>query len=175
MMYDVSTICKYQHALLWADLIFPVENLKLHFNCLSFFKQIPCQIVHIFSYPVAFLPFLDFWYFTIYLLFTTILLRKALSVKQHIKTSVGTRKCPSEFCLEVPSIEFDIKLLPFLSFERFTGIKIYKTFDALLPLTQNLLIKPFSYCIPLFRLFIIQLFIASNMIVINFFFLKRLF
>ena len=96
-------------------------------------------------------------------------------VKQHIKTSVGTRKFLSEFCLEVASIEFIMKLLSFVSFKRFSGVKIYNICDALLPLTQNLLLNPLSYCIPLFRLFIIQLFMTSNMILINFFVLKWLF
>ena len=72
-------------------------------------------------------------------------------MKQHIKASVGTRKFLSEFCLEVLSIEFNIKLLLFASFKRFSGAKIYKICDALLPLTQNLLLNPLSYCIPLFR------------------------
>ena len=72
-------------------------------------------------------------------------------MKQHIKASVGTRKFLSEFCLEVLSIEFNIKLLSFASFKRFSGAKIYKIYDALLPLTQNLLLNPLSYCIPLFR------------------------
>ena len=129
-----------------------------------------------FLVPGCIFCFLDFWYFTIYLLYTTILLRKALSVKQHIKTSVGTRKFLSEFYLEVASIDFNMKLLSFVSFKRFSGVKIYTICDALLPLTQNLLLNPLSYCILLFRLFIIQLFIiTSNAILINFFFLRWLF
>ena len=80
-------------------------------------------------------------------------MRKALSMKQHIKTSVGTRKFLSELCLEVVSIEFDIKPLPFVSFRRFSGVKIYKICDVLLPLTQNLLLNPLIYCVPLSLLF----------------------
>ena len=53
-------------------------------------------------------------------------MRKALPLKQHIKASVRTRKFPSEFSLEVLSIEFNSAL-------RFSGVKIYKICDALLP------------------------------------------
>ena len=74
-------------------------------------------------------------------------------MKQHIRASGGTRKFLSEFCLEVLSIEFNIKLLLFVSFKRFSVVKICKICDALLPLAQNLLLNPLSYCIPLFRLF----------------------
>ena len=56
-------------------------------------------------------------------------------MKQHIKALVGTRKFLSELCLEVLSIEFDIKLLLFVSIKRFSGVKIYEICDALLPLT----------------------------------------
>ena len=147
-------------------MIFPVQNLKLHFNVLSFFKQILVKLFIFFRTRFHFLlsRFLIFYYIlTIHY------------VKQHIKTSVGTRKFLSEFYLEVASIEFIMKLLSFVSFKRFSGVKIYKICNASLPLTQNLLLNPLSYCIPLFRLFIIQLFITSNMILINFFFLKWLF
>ena len=58
MMYDVSTVCKYFGTGFFEQAwYFQKETLKLHINCLSFFKHVPCQIVHIFSYPVAFLPF----------------------------------------------------------------------------------------------------------------------
>ena len=53
-------------------------------------------------------------------------MRKELSMKQHIKASVGTRKFLSEFCLEVLSIEYNINLLSFVSFKRFSSVKIYK-------------------------------------------------
>ena len=72
-------------------------------------------------------------------------------MKQHIKASVGTRKFLSEFCLEALSTEFNIKLLSFVSFKRFSSVKIYKMCDVLLPLTHHLLLNPLSYCIPLFR------------------------
>ena len=98
-------------------------------------------------------------------------MRNVLSMKQQIKALVETRKLLSEFCLEVLSIEFDIKFLSFVSFKPFSGVKIYKICDTLLPLTQNLLPNPLSYCIPLFRLLhLFQLFIASNMMLTNFFF-----
>ena len=116
-------------------------------NCQSFL--LPCCIFN----------FLNFWSFTIYLLYTTVLLRKTLSMKkassmkQHIKALVRTRKCLSELCLEVLSIEFDIKFLSFVSIKHFSGVKFYKICDALISLTQNLLLNPLYYDIPLFRLF----------------------
>ena len=80
-------------------------------------------------------------------------MRKALPMKQNIKVSVGTRKFVSEFCLEVLRIEIYNKLLSFVSFKRFSLIKIYKICNALLPFTQNLLLDPLSYCIILCQLF----------------------
>ena len=74
-------------------------------------------------------------------------------MKHNTKASVVTRKSLSELCFEVLSTEFDIKLLSFISFRPFSGVRIYKIYDALLPLTQNLLLNTLSYCIPLFRLF----------------------
>ena len=112
-----------------------------------------------FLLPACIFTSLNFWSFTIYLLYITFLLRKALSMrkawsmKQYITASEETRKFLSEFCLEVRSIEFEIKLLSFLSFKRFSNVKIYKICDALLPLTQKLLLNPLSYYIPLFRRF----------------------
>ena len=38
-------------------------------------------------------------------------MKKALSMKQHTKALVRTRKFLSELCLEVLSFEFDIKIL----------------------------------------------------------------
>ena len=37
----IYSLSIFRHEFLWAGLIFPVENLKLRINCLSFFKQVP--------------------------------------------------------------------------------------------------------------------------------------
>ena len=79
--------------------------------------------------------------------------RKALPMKQNIKASAGTKKVLSEFCVEVLSIESDIKFDCFVRFKRVFGIKIYKICDTLLPLPHNLLVNPLSYCIPFFGIF----------------------
>ena len=90
-------------------------------------------------------------------------MRKALSLKQHIKASVETRKFLSEFCLEILIIEFNIELLSSVCFKRFSGVKIYKICDELLPLTHYLLLNtlfltvfPFSGSLHLFQLFTIS-------------------
>ena len=49
-------------------------------------------------------------------------MRKALSMKQHIKP----QKELENFSHKLLSIEFETKLLSFVSFNRFSGVKIYK-------------------------------------------------
>ena len=167
MMYDVFTICKYFSTHLFEQAWYFQWKIV---NCTSIVFHFSNKfLVKLFIFSRTRLHFLLSRFLIFYYILTI------HHVKQHIKTSVGTRKFLSEFYLEVASIEFIMKLLSFVSFKRFSGVKIYKICDALLPLTQNLLLNPLSYCIPFFRLFMIQLFMTSNMILINFFVLKWLF
>ena len=132
MMYDVFTICKYFSMRLFEQAWYFQYKIL---NCTSMFCHFSNKfLVKLFIFFRTQFHFLLSRFLIFYYILTI------HYVKQHIKTSVGTRKFLSEFCLEVASIEFIMKLLSFVSFKRFSGVKIYKICNASLPLTQNLLL-----------------------------------
>ena len=132
----------------------------------------------IFSPTVAVLPYhcRSLWFWTMYFLLVkkSIVNGQTLWSKQPIKVSLRTYL--ENFCQNFSWKCFQSNLtLSFYRFVHFKGLscfKIYKTCNALPPLKQNLLLNP-----PIFLTLLIfsgswhllQLFIISNMIMMNFF------
>ena len=147
LMKDLMQVFRYHYFTLWCMMYLLFVNIPARVSlCNIDISSKKSEIAHKLSvifqknslsnYPYFLLPGCTFdllLYFS-FLLRNALSIRKALSTKQLIKASVGTRKFLSEFYLEVLWIEFDIKLLLFVSFKRISSVKIHKICDALLPL-----------------------------------------
>ena len=137
LMYDVSTVCKYfgtgffEQAWYFQQKIWNCTSIACHPSEKFLVKLFIISPTVLHFYVSKFLIFcyiLTTVYRLLYYRLVTkaLSVRKALSMKQHIKALVGTRKFLSEFCLEVLSIEFDFKFLSFVSFKRFSRVKSIK-------------------------------------------------
>ena len=141
MMYDVSTVCKYfsigffEQAWYYQWKIWNCASIVCHFSNKFLVKLFIFSPTRLHFYLSKFLIFYYILSMNHLLVKKSIVNEEGIVNEWHIK---GTRKFLSEFCLKVLSIEFDIKFLSFVSFKRFSGVIIYKIYDALLPLTQDL-------------------------------------
>ena len=132
----------------------------------------------IFSPTVVILPYhrRNFWFWTMYFLplKKALLMRKALWMKQPIKVSWQTywENFSQNFAWKCFQLNWTLSFYRFVHFKRFSGFKICKICDTLLPLKQNLLLNPPILLTLLIFGHLFQLSIISNMIMMNFF-LKR--
>ena len=99
MMFDVSTVCKYFGTVVLSKLNISSRKSEIVHQLPVIFQTSSLSNCPFFHLPGGIFTFLNF-FLNFFLLRKALSMRKALSIKQHIKASVGTRKFLSEFCLK---------------------------------------------------------------------------
>ena len=120
---------------------------------------------------------MQFW--TIYFLlvkksivnFSFRIVNSTLWMEQPIKVSLQTclENFGENFARKCFQLNSTLSLYRFVHFNRFSCFKICKICDTLLPLKQNLLLNPPIFLTLLISGYLFQLFLISNMIMMNFF------
>ena len=133
----------------------------------------PCFLLRLQFYLTTVETF-DFELCASFLLKKALLMRKALRMKQPIKVSLQTylENFCENFALKCFQLNLTLSFYRFVHFNRFSCFKICQICDTLLPMKQNLLLNPPIFLTLLISGHLFQLFLISNMIMMNFF-LKR--